>query len=250
MFYRLFKKLKKQALSCTDLTQGHMLSCSFRLFYNEDNNTVQLIDRHNKEIIAQTNNFNITRILIKPNYIMQYVSSKLMLLYGVKFQKIQGYPTITRFHSYYIVSKTGKYIYIPRETYVAGGQIVSITSYKEAVIDYKWKLNYTKISKANRAAFTALDNMVPIDDSFLPAKHHRITHNTYESNREDIIINLVLSTPNPDGNDLATLRKLLNFNTQKCNLRKILQELINASRYDRAYKEGAVTITQRQNLVR
>jgi len=256
MDYPTFLDLKKMALSCKNRKKGKMLTSSFRLWYDDTRNTVKLISRYDETIFMETNQNDLTTVLIPSTHISGWITSKVNTMYGVYFKALQGYPGIKRHNSHTVRANNETYIYIPYLTIICNGTMVNIANYKEDIIDKTWKNEYAQISKKNRAAFTALHKIIPFDIIDKKPKsslfnYHQATFSwSITSNDATRIVNMILNTTEPNANHIEIVRKILNITSNKVNLRTVLQKLINEQRYDRAKKDGKISTVSTPNYAR
>ena len=255
--YADFIELRKNALSCRSKKKGKMLNQSFRLWYDDCDNEVKLISRYNDALIASTSNDDTTCLYVTDFQIDSTIINYIRRIYGVRLHKIAGKKNISQFNSYYISDFAPKtetrFVYTPGSTLVQNGVIVKVGDIREAVVDKEWSNAYTQVSKKNRAALTALHNIIPFDDvdvSDMPNHQRFRILNEWRSvaNGVNQVINLVLDTPKPDGSHVARVRELLNIHTKKVNLRTLLQRFINEQRFERAKADGKLTINTVKNV--
>jgi len=261
MDYPTFLDLKKMALSCKNRKKGKMLTSSFRLWYDDTRNTVKLVSRYDETIFMETDQNDLTTVLIPSTHISGWITSKVNTMYGVYFKSLQGYPGIKRHNSHTVRTNTNNetYIYIPYLTVICNGTMIDIANYKEDIIDKTWKNEYAQISKKNRAAFTALHNIIPFDTfDTVDKKPKSLLYNyhqnmfSWSATNNDItgIIDMILNTKEPNANHIEIVRKKLNITSNKVNLRTVLQKLINEQRYDRAKKDGKISTISTPNYAR
>lgn len=256
MTYPDFSKLKQLALSCRSKRDGKMLTASFRLWYDGSTNSVKLISRYNQTLFMQTFADSVTRIMIPNHDITGWMSQIIINTYGVRFKTIQGHPGIKQHNSHTIILNDERYIYIPTLTEIRDGKLVRIANYYEDILDTKWKNEYAQTSKKNRAAFTALHKIIPFAaftrNNDMSNYQYRNMLYSWSANYHDIIriVDLVMTTPEPTAIDIETVRNTLKIFTNKVNLRTLLQRLVNEQRYERANRDGKITLVSTPNYAR
>lgn len=248
MNYPDFNELKTMTLSCRSKKDGKMLFHSFRLWYDKDSNSIKLISRYDNTLCMETFSDDTTTIMIPNTYISNGVLNKMNQLYGVYFNSIQGYSGIKRHNSHYITLNNKRYIYVPKQIVIRNGQLVQAADYYEDVIDNVWKNEYAQTSKKNRAAFTALHKIIPLD-SETKIKSIR-PFPMYDINSCAKVTELIMTTSEPTAKDVEIIREMLCIHRTDTNLRILLQNIINSERYDRANKAGKVTLVATPNYAR
>jgi len=249
--YLNFKELKKLSLKCSSKKNGRMYNRNFRLWYDKNSDTVKLINRHDDKLAAESFINNSTTIQISPTDIGQYCIKAFAGLYGVYFCSIKANEGTKRHNSHHIFTDSEqKFVYIPGGIELRNGNIISANNYRQDVLDEEWKKQYMLTSKRNRASFAAMNNIISNNSISKSKPLKRIFHTLKQVDplltRTVQAVNLVMSTPKPNGEDIMKLRKLLRTNGQ-ANIRKEMQKLINGQRYDRAFKEGAIRTVSTEN---
>lgn len=261
-----FVRLKEIALRCRSkkVGYGRMLNTSFRLWYDKDHETVNLYERYDQTLIAKMHPNNSVLFMIPDKgYIESIIKVAIHNIYGVRLFRIKGNKGISQHYSHFIenvnyvtdidgkreILHPGAFVYIPEHTYLNSSGVIQASNYRESTIESKWSKNYTLVSKRNRAAFTAMNNMVPFEPipkvgTVKEAIEHATTFNSSEA------VDLVIRTPRPDGDDIYKIRKLLDIRNKHYTLRTNLQHFFNDQRYDRAQLDGKIEYHTRQNLPR
>lgn len=241
-----FKTLKEMALAAKDLDVGRAISWNAYLFYDPLDNTVKIKGK-NGILISETDTDNISTLHISNSQIHLYNAYIFNMYLNVQFKKLQGFLGIRQHNEWILVINSEKYIYVPKTTKITEHKIINMPDYFEDIINSKWKNEFTQISKKNRAAFTALHKMIPLEDSTNAAD--KIGQYDLKS-RTDLAVDLVLKTPNPTGEDINNIRTLLCIKSTSFNLRTFLQKAINEQVYERAYKAGKIKTLSTPNYPR
>jgi len=121
---RTFIELKALSLSCKDKSQGKMLTRSFRLFFNYNEDTVELISRYDGQLICSTNAKDETTVHIKED-ISQWLLATLHRYYSIYFETIKSPEGVKLHHTHYLYSGNhSKVVYIPGKTIVKNDTII------------------------------------------------------------------------------------------------------------------------------
>lgn len=256
MPYTTFSDLKNLALKGRSRKIGKILNYAYSLRVNATRNSIELFNRRANEVCLETLSNEQSIVMFKNT---SYIPSANLILhgyYGINVKKLQNPEGIKRHNPYCISDKNNTFIYVQNDIILEYGNIISAGNYYEDIIDKNWKHEYTQTSKKNRAAFTALHNIIPIPefkkpDSWNKYRYNRALNNYAATDIQQVsVVDLVMRTSEPNAKDIEHIRRLLSINSNKINLRTLLQKLVNKHRYDRASKDGKITIKSTPNYPR
>lgn len=222
-----------------------MFTSWFRLWFDKESDTVKLMTRekHVDEelILAESYSNNSTELRVSDYKIRQSYNKTFAILYGVYFSALQANEGTKRHTKHSVhTDPDRRFVYVQNGITLTNGNITHAGNYLEDVLNDSWRKEYMLTSKRNRASFTAMNNIIPMDISEIQLLTARSKGLKYFSNRTEAV-NLIMTTPKPNGEDIIYLRTLIPMHFLQKGLRKHLQKLINEKRYDRAEKEGAIT---------
>lgn len=252
---KTFIELKELALAGRDRSIGRILDHMSSLRFDKNTNTVKLGYRDGSKTLVTTNNNDVSTFEISNENSVTWFNSIFKRFYGVYLKKLQGYEGINRHNPWTFHVGSEVYIYVPKQTSVRFEKIYEIGDYYEDIIDRKWKNEYAQTSKRNRAALTALHKIIPFSDYTDSVKLRTKIFNQYNHGyaaqaAAAAVIDLILKTPNPTAKDVEYVRATLNIRNNQINLRTRLQRMVNNARYNRANKEGKITLTKSKNFAR
>jgi len=258
MAYYNYNSAKENALRGRNKNEGWMMNQNHRLRYNEDKDEIQLISRYNDEILATTRNDNTTLISIKNDRCYQADIRVLDKLYGVFLHSIQGNVGIKIHNRYYVSTVGAKHIYVPGGTVVDfKGYIVSIDKYKERSLNPQWNRSYINTSRRIRADIKAIqllrgDKTIKVNEwepAIIPNAIYRISYND-----QCEIIDIILDAQKDDknahikGEEYDAIKELIKYAEYTGDFSKLLQKIMNNSKWNIAQQRGETTDEYKENL--
>ena len=244
-----YAELKQTALSCRSKDKGKMINYEFRLHYNPEDETVTMYNRlaekekyphiNQNVIIAVTTPDELTTIHTIPEQSYSSISCKLFFFYNVRLNS-NTTPSINWANPKNIIDRNGgRHVYVAGKTVTREGLVVVAPNYDVITINPEWNKQLTQLSKKRRRSLMALHKVMP----------NNSTYATDKGSKSNNLTDLILYAP-VNASTVIQIRRLLQDNHNKSNLRADMQKHINSCRMDLANNLNKTTVESHVNECR